>query len=338
MYSLFRPLLFKLDPETVHHLTLQLIRLGAYQPFNLGLQAIYHTPEKPVKAFGLHFQNPVGLAAGYDKDGLAWRGLATLGFGHIEIGTVTPKPQEGNPKPRIFRLVEDQAVINRMGFPGLGADYVAKRLRSHNNKHVILGVNLGKNKDTPLENAAHDYTELLQQFMPLADYLAINVSSPNTVGLRRLQGRDLLEGLLGAISKQRQEMVATNEMKRVPILVKLAPDLSEEELDDALDAIVSNGMDGVIATNTTLERKGLRSKLAEEVGGLSGAPLRQRSEDILRRVVKRLDGRLPIVSAGGIMRPEDARIRLEAGATLVQVYTGLVYSGPSLVKQIVRKL
>ena len=346
MYSLFRPLFFKLDPETAHNLTLKLIRIGAYQPFNSLLNAIYSTPGKPVNLFGLHFPNPVGLAAGYDKDGVAWRGLAALGFGHIEIGTVTPHPQPGNPKPRVFRLVEDRAVINRMGFPGLGAEHVAGRLpcgpgsaseRRLKHRRVILGVNLGKNKETPIENAAGDYIALMRHFIPMADYLAINVSSPNTVGLRRLQGRDMLEGLLDTISKERNN----NSVARggnIPILVKLAPDLSDEELDDALVAIVRTGMDGVIATNTTLGREGLRSKLREETGGLSGAPLRHRSEEVLRSVVRKLDGRLPVVSVGGIMTPEDAQARLDAGAALVQVYTGLVYSGPGLVKLIVHKL
>jgi dihydroorotate dehydrogenase len=363
MYSFFRPLLFKLDPETAHHLILQVIRLGAYQPLNFLLRAMYIAPGKPVEAFGLHFPNPVGLAAGYDKDGLVWRGLATLGFGHIEIGTVTPLPQPGNPKPRVFRLVEDRAVINRMGFPGLGADYVARRLRGRpgssevvpvpargtgrrrtlsrcsygNDRQVIVGVNLGKNKDTPLENAASDFITLMRKFTPLADYLAINVSSPNTVGLRRLQGREMLEGLLGAIAKER-ENIAAGRGGRVPILVKLAPDLSDEELDDALEVIVRTGMDGVIATNTTLGRAGLRSKQREETGGLSGEPLRVRSETVLRSVLKKLGGRLPVVSVGGIMSPEDARARLDAGAALVQVYTGLVYGGPGLVKQIIQKL
>ena len=337
MWSFFRPLLFKLDPETAHNLTLQLIYLGAYRPLNLLLRAMYTAPEKPVDAFGLHFKNPVGLAAGYDKDGLAWRGLATLGFGHIEVGTVTPRPQPGNPKPRVFRLVEDRAVINRMGFPGLGADYVAGKLSRRNTRQVILGVNLGKNQDTLLENAASDYIALVRHFTPLADYLAINVSSPNTVGLRRLQGRQMLEGLLGAIAKER-ENIAAGRRGRVPILVKLAPDLSDEELNDALEAILRTGMDGLIVTNTTLGRAGLRSNRREEQGGLSGEPLRVTSEAVLRSVVKKLDGRLPVVSVGGIMRPEDARARLDAGAALVQVYTGLVYAGPGLVKQIVQKL
>jgi dihydroorotate dehydrogenase len=345
MYSFFRPLLFKLDPETAHHLTLQLIRLGAYPPLNLLLRAIYTTPTQPVKVFGLNFPNPVGLAAGYDKDGFAWRGLGTLGFGHIEIGTVTPRPQPGNPKPRVFRLVQDQAVINRMGFPGMGADYVAGRLRHRilsrsstgRNRQVIVGVNLGKNKDTPLEEASKDYIILMRQFIPLADYLAINVSSPNTVGLRRLQGRELLESLLKAIGKEREDNPASRA-GHVPILVKLAPDLSEAELDDALDVIIRTGMDGVIATNTTLGRDGLRSKQQAETGGLSGEPLRARSEKVLRLVVKKLDGQLPVISVGGIMSPEDAKMRLNAGAALVQVYTGLVFAGPGLVKQILQKL
>jgi len=337
MWSFFRPLLFKLNPETAHQLTLQLIRLGAYQPLNLLLRAMYNAPARPVDAFGLHFQNPVGLAAGYDKDGQAWRGLATLGFGHIEVGTVTPRPQPGNPKPRLFRLVEDRAVINRMGFPGLGAETVARRLRGRHNRQVIMGVNLGKNKDTPLENAATDYITLLRQFTPLADYLAINVSSPNTADLRRLQGREMLAGFLRAIAKER-ENIAAGGGGHSPILVKLAPDLSDEELDDALEVIVRTGMDGVIVTNTTLGRAGLRSKQQAETGGLSGEPLRARSEAVLRLVVKKLDGRLPVVSVGGIMRPEDARRRLDLGAALVQVYTGLIYAGPGLVKQIIRGL
>jgi dihydroorotate dehydrogenase len=306
---------------------------------------MYTPPEKPVDAFGLHFINPVGLAAGYDKDGLAWRGLSTLGFGHIEVGTVTPRPQPGNPKPRLFRLVEDQGLINRMGFPGLGAEALAKRLRlrtwpqnsSKNGRQVIMGVNLGMNKDTALEKASEDYVSLWRQFAALADYLAINVSSPNTIGLRRLQGREMLTGLLGVIAEERQNCVQKRE-GQTPILVKLAPDLSDEELDDALDVIVGTGMDGVIATNTTYGRNGLHSKHQEENGGLSGQPLQARSEAVLDLVIKRLEGRLPVVSVGGIMNPEDARRRLDAGAALVQVYSGLVYAGPGFAKQIVQAL
>jgi dihydroorotate dehydrogenase len=334
VYRLFRSFLFRLDPETAHGLTLHLVRLAGIFPLSRWmLEAIFSVPERPVQAFGLTFKNPVGLAAGYDKDAVAVRGLAALGFGHIEVGTVTPRPQPGNPRPRIFRLVPDEAVINRMGFPGKGASYVAGQLSSlvRRSSSVVIGVNLGKNKDTPLESAAEDYLALMRTFAPLADYLAINISSPNTVGLRRLQGREMLEGLLQAIRAERQ----TSNVKR-PILVKLAPDLSEDELEDALGVILDTGMDGVIATNTTLEREGLQSTYRGESGGLSGRPLTVRSEVVLAKVVKRLDGRIPVISVGGIMSPEDAKRRLDMGAALVQVYTGLVYAGPGLVKQIVR--
>ena len=338
MYALFRPLLFRLDPETAHNLTLQLVRLaGILPPARWLLQAMYAVPEKPVDVFGLKFKNPVGLAAGYDKDGIAIRGLAGLGFGHLEIGTVTPRPQPGNPRPRVFRLIEDQAVINRMGFPGAGASKVERRLFSlaHQPRSAIIGLNLGMNKDTPLEEAANDYLSLVNTFSALADYLAINVSSPNTIGLRRLQGRDMLENLLGAIAKERQTISLKGGV-HAPILVKLAPDLSDDELDDAIEVILQTGMDGVIATNTTLGREGLHSRHQDETGGLSGRPLRVRSEIVLRQVLKRLDGRIPVISVGGIMVPEDAKRRLEMGAALVQVYTGLVYAGPGLVQKIIR--
>lgn len=330
-----RPLLFKLDPETAHALTLYALRItGALSPLTRAIAKTFAAPDKPVEAFGLKFKNPVGLAAGYDKDGVAVRGLAALGFGHIEVGTVTPRPQAGNPRPRVFRLVEDEAVINRMGFPGAGAEVVAKNVQTFKRSNVIMGLNLGKNKDTPLEAAAEDYITLMRRFMGLADYLAINVSSPNTVGLRRLQGREMLEGLLGAIARER-ETIALGRGGHKPLLVKLAPDLTDEELDDALDVILRTGMDGVIATNTTLGREGLRSARQGETGGLSGRPLTVRSEAVLARVLKRLEGRLPVISVGGIMSPEDAKRRLEMGAALVQVYTGLVYAGPGLVKKII---
>ena len=342
MYSLFRPLLFRLDPETAHQLTLQTLRVAGNFPLsNWILRQIYKTPSKPIQAFGLTFKNPVGLAAGYDKDGVAMRGLAALGFGHIEIGTVTPRPQPGNPRPRVFRLLEDEAAINRMGFPSRGAEFVARRLlrgalgAARNDS--VLGVNLGKNKDTPLEEAAGDYIGLMRRFVFHADYLAINVSSPNTVGLRKLQGRETLEGLLNAIQKERQS-ISLGRGGNVPILVKIAPDLSDDELDDAIGVILDKGMDGVIATNTTLAREGLRSRYQRESGGLSGSPLRGRSEAVLSRVVKLVGGRIPIVSAGGIMNPEDAKKRLALGASLVQVYTGLIYRGPRLVSEIVKGL
>ena len=352
MYSLLRPLLFRLDAETAHTLTLSALR-GAQtiEPVLWILQMLYSARSKPVTAFGLTFRNPVGLAAGYDKDGLAVRGLAALGFGHVEIGTVTPLAQEGNPKPRVFRLREDEAVINHMGFPSRGAAYVCRKIKPVDKMNmyqrvlgvrprrspVILGVNLGRNKSTPNEEAVLDYLTLLQNFAPYADYLTINVSSPNTVGLRQLQGRAALEGLLTQLHAQRQHEEARLE-KRLPLLVKLAPDLSEPDLDDALDVILRTGMDGVIATNTTLARDGLRSTLAGEAGGLSGSPLRVKSEAVLNQIVKRVEGRIPVVSAGGIMSPEDAKRRFDAGAALVQLYTGLIYRGPGLVKAIVRSL
>jgi dihydroorotate dehydrogenase len=273
------------------------------------------------------------------------------------VGTVTPKPQRGNPRPRVFRLLEDEAVINRMGFPSFGSEFVQKQLnpslrnslfekiiprsqkktqKTINKGDVILGINLGKNKDTPNEEAVLDYLELLQCFAPYAGYLAINISSPNTVGLRQLQGRAALEGLLAQLHVQRQfEEKSLN--KRLPLLVKLAPDLTEKELNEAVDVILSSHMDGMIVTNTTLEREGLRSARREESGGLSGRPLRRRSESVLCQVVKRVNGRVPIVSVGGIMNPEDAKRRLELGATLIQLYTGLMYTGPGLVKKILKQ-
>ncbi|HEX9840901.1 MAG TPA: dihydroorotate dehydrogenase (quinone) [Anaerolineales bacterium] len=360
MYPFFRSLLFRLDPETAHQLTLQLMRIGGIEPIYSILRAMYSAPSKPVNAFGLTFKNPVGLAAGYDKDAVAVKGLSALGFGHLEVGTVTLKPQPGNPRPRVFRLLEDQAIINRMGFPGKGADFVARSLRrvAHlapqrgnlstregiaspgldtaktaptrpaARNDIIIGINLGKNQDTPLEEAANDYLALMRQFVFLADYLTINISSPNTIGLRRLQGREMLENLLGQINADR---AAWN--LKCPILVKLAPDLSNEELDDAIGVILDKDMDGILATNTTLRRERLRSKYQGELGGLSGRPLRSRSEAILGQVVKRVNGKVPIVSVGGIMNPDDAKRRLDLGATLIQIYTGLIYHGPGLVKK-----
>ena len=361
MYNTFRSLLFRLEPEQAHHVTLQLIRrAGNFSITRWLLTQLYKAPSKPVQAFGLTFKNPVGLAAGYDKDALAIRGLGTLGFGHVEVGTVTPKPQPGNPHPRVFRLLEDEAVINRMGFPSQGSEFVQMQLNPylrvsllekyfgfvppHKKKtarkiqkgNLILGINLGKNKDTPNEEAVLDYLELLQNFAPYADYLAINISSPNTVGLRQLQGRDALEGLLTQLDLQRKFEEKALE-KKIPLLVKLAPDLSEQELDDAIDVILSTHMDGIIATNTTLAREGLRSTHRGETGGLSGSPLRLRSEAVLSQIVKRVDGRIPVVSTGGIMNPDDAKRRLDLGAALIQIYTGLIYHGPGLVKKILEQ-
>jgi dihydroorotate dehydrogenase len=359
LYQPFRSLLFKLEPETAPDLTLQLVRLaGILAPVRWVLNGLFSAPHKPVEAFGLEFKNPVGLAAGYDKDGIAICGLAALGFGHIEIGTVTPRPQKGNPQPRVFRLVEDEAVINRMGFPSRGTEYVQMQLnpalsrgiwewvtgipvrkgrKKGKSRAFVLGVNLGKNKDTPNEEAVYDYLALLQNYAPLADYLTINVSSPNTLGLRNLQGREALQGLLTHLNIQRNtEQIQLQ--KQLPLLVKLAPDLSEKELDEAVGVIIDTGMDGIIAANTTLVRDGLRSDLRMETGGLSGRPLTSLSNDVLERVVRMVAGRIPVVGVGGIMNPDDAKRKLELGASLVQVYTGLIYAGPGLVKEIVAKI
>ncbi len=367
MYSLLRPLLFRLDAETAHTLTLHALRFsGAVSPLNWLVTQIFKAPQKPVHAFGLTFKNPVGLAAGYDKDGIAIRGLAALGFGHVEIGTVTPRPQAGQPRPRVFRLLEDEAVINRMGFPSRGSEFVQMRLNpglmgnwlerflgwqrrrpslAPHRWPMILGVNLGKNKDTPNAEAVFDYLALLQNFARYADYLTINVSSPNTEGLRQLQGRAALEELLTHLHQQR--LIEQKQLeKRVPLLVKLAPDLTDAELDDAIEASLRAHVDGIIAVNTTLAREGLRrrpelvegSTLGGESGGLSGGPLKVRSEAVLRQIVKRVNGEIPIVSVGGIMSLDDAKRRLDMGATLIQIYTGLIYRGPGLVRQILKSL
>ncbi|MEW5869641.1 MAG: quinone-dependent dihydroorotate dehydrogenase [Chloroflexota bacterium] len=340
MYTHLRPWLFRLDPERAHALTLSLVRMAGAVPgmcHALRTLLVGEARRSPVEAFGLVFPNPVGLAAGYDKDGLGWLGLSALGFGHIEVGTVTLRPQAGNPRPRLFRLPESGALINRMGFPGQGAQAVSRRLRAARPYGTVLGVNIGKNKDTPLEEAAQDYLALMEVFSPLADYLAVNVSSPNTVGLRRLQARQALEDLLRPLVQRKQEFLAQGR-RTAPLLVKLAPDLSDQELDDALDALVSAGVDGVIATNTTLSREGLVSPLSKETGGLSGAPLRERSTQMVRAISARAGNKLPVIGVGGVMCAADALEKLEAGAVLVQVYTGLVYAGPGLVRSILSGL
>jgi dihydroorotate dehydrogenase len=336
MYKTLRPLIYRLTPEQAHHVTIAMLRLaGSLPPATALLRAIFR-PARPgpaVQAFGLNFTNPIGMAAGYDKDGLGWHGLAALGFGHIEVGTVTPRPQPGNPQPRLFRLVEDQAVINRMGFNNQGADFLAARIKGKKPKGLILGVNIGKNKVTPVETAVEDYLSLVRTFAPLADYLAVNVSSPNTPGLRSLQSREALAGLLQPLAAEKQAQ-AQQIGRAVPILVKLAPDLSDEELDDALTAVQDAHMDGVIINNTTIARPPLRSAHASETGGLSGTPLSALSLAMVQKVVQRTAGRLPVVASGGVMNAADAQARLDAGAVLVQVYTGLIYSGPGLVKDI----
>jgi dihydroorotate dehydrogenase len=364
MYAAFRKILFQLEAEQAHNLTLWMLSVAAgIPPARALLGMLYDGPAIPVTAFGLRFRNPVGLAAGYDKDARAVRGLAALGFGHIEVGTVTPLPQPGNPKPRLFRLPEDEAIINRMGFPSKGSAYMQRRLSPRLRgtwigqmlkipgrasprpdprsvrltTDCVLGVNIGRNSSTQNEEAVLDYLALLQNFASLADYLSINVSSPNTVGLRDLQGAAALQALLTQLHAQR--LIEQKRIDRaLPLLVKLSPDMTDAELDAALDVIGRTHMDGIIVTNTTLARDGLRSASASEKGGLSGAALRTRSEVVLQRVVRRIGSGMAVVSAGGVMTPDDVRRRLDLGATLVQLYTGLVYRGPALVKQTLRAL
>ena len=362
MYNSIRSLLFRLEPERAHALTLHALRItGKLAPLRWLVAQQFKAPSKPVEAFGLTFKNPVGLAAGYDKDGIAIRGLSALGFGHVEIGTVTPKPQAGNPSPRVFRLLEDEAVINRMGFPSKGSEFVQLKLnpslragmfervygieprnKKRNIKSIhtggaMLGINLGRNKDTPNEEAVYDYVSLVDNFAQYADYLTINISSPNTVGLRELQESAALETLLSHLHQQRLVSQEIHK-KQLPILVKLAPDLTDSELDDAIEAILRTKMDGIIVTNTTLARDWVRSSLKGESGGLSGSPLKVKSEAVLHRTVKRVNGAVPIVSVGGIMNPDDAKKRLDMGAALIQIYTGLIYRGPGLVKEILKSL
>ena len=334
LYELVRPLLFRLPPERAHAVTLRALRLaGLAPPLRALLRAASRPVRDPVELLGLRFANRVGLAAGYDKDALAIAGLAALGFGHVEIGTVTPRPQTGNSRPRLFRLVEDRSVINRLGFPSQGAERVAARLRRRP-AGVVVGVNLGKQRETPLEGALEDYLGLLERFAPLADYLAVNVSSPNTPGLRRLEAGDELDRLASALVARRDVLAAGG--RRVPLLVKLSPDLAEEELDGSVEALAAAGIDGVIVTNTTLARDGLRSPLAREAGGLSGAALTARAQAVAARVARRAGGRLVVVAAGGIDSAAAAAARRAAGASLLQLYSGMIYRGPALVREVAR--
>lgn len=317
--------LHRIDPERAHRVTVRAAQAaGALRTVGWLAARRWAVPvTPPVKVMGIEFANRVGIAAGFDKDAIAVAGLSRLGVGHVEVGTVTPEPQPGNPKPRVFRLTEDRSIINRMGFPSRGADYVAARLERLEAKTVI-GVNLGKGASTTLDRAVADYELLTERFAPLADYLAINVSSPNTPGLRDLQQAKVLTELLGAVSARRGD---------VPVAAKLSPDLVDEALDDALEAVVAAGIDGVIVTNTTVRRPGLRSTHAAEAGGLSGAALTERAAEFVSAVRRRTT--LPIIAAGGIMSGADAAARIAAGADLIQTYTGLVYRGPGLLRELV---
>lgn len=337
VYPRIRPILFRADPESIHGWTLTALRLaGQVAPARWALRRCFcvATPCLRVRAFGLEFENPVGLAAGYDKDARAAPGLACLGFGHLELGTVTRLAQDGNPRPRIFRLPEDEALINRMGFPNRGVEEMRRVLSKGRPAGVRIGVNIGKGRDTPLEQAAEDYLGLLRSLDGLVDYIAVNVSSPNTIGLRRLQARDHLEGLLKALVLERSRL---ERNPSVPLLAKIAPDLTPNELADVVGVSLDVGLDGIIATNTTLAREGLRSSV-QEAGGLSGPPLRGRALECVRAVVQQSAGRLAVVAAGGIASAVDARRALDAGAVLIQVYTGLVYHGPGLVRDILKGL
>ena len=328
-YPVLRPFLFRLDAEAAHRRTLSLLRLlgGSAAGRSLLRSLAGGQPSgRGVDCLGLHFSHPLGLAAGYDKDGRAMAGLACLGFSHLEVGTVTLLPQPGNSRPRLFRLEEDRALVNRLGFPSQGAAAVAGALARSRSAGVIVGVNLGKGAATPIEAAADDYLSLLEVFLPLADYLTVNVSSPNTLGLRRLQSRDHLEELLGRLRRRLDE----SSGKRPPLLVKLAPDLSPGELEDALQACTGR-VEGVIATNTTVSRPPLRSPRGRESGGLSGRPLFPMALEQVKSLARLAQGRFTVVGCGGVSSAADVRAMLDAGASLVQVYTALVYQGPRLV-------
>ncbi|PVZ13701.1 MULTISPECIES: quinone-dependent dihydroorotate dehydrogenase [unclassified Pseudomonas] len=332
MYNLARQLLFKLSPETSHDLSLDLIGAGG----RLGINGLLAKPPAlhPVTVMGLQFPNPVGLAAGLDKNGAAIDGFAQLGFGFVEIGTVTPRPQPGNPKPRLFRLPQAQAIINRMGFNNLGVDHLIERVRAARFKGV-LGINIGKNFDTPVEAAVSDYLIGLNKVYAHASYITVNVSSPNTPGLRSLQFGDSLKQLLDALA-ERREVLATEHRKRVPLAIKIAPDMTDEETAQVAQALLASGMDAVIATNTTLGREGVEGLAhAEEAGGLSGGPVREKCTHTVRVLATELGGRMPIIAAGGITEGAHAAEKIAAGASLVQVYSGFIYRGPSLIREAV---
>jgi dihydroorotate dehydrogenase len=330
MYTLARKLLFNLAPETSHELSIDLIGAAG----RLGLNALLNKAPAslPVRVMGLEFANPVGLAAGLDKNGDAIDGFAQLGFGFVEIGTVTPRPQPGNPKPRLFRLPAAEAIINRMGFNNHGVDHLLARVQAAKFKGV-LGINIGKNFDTPVERAVDDYLLCLDKVYAHASYVTVNVSSPNTPGLRSLQFGDSLKRLLEAL-RQRQEDLAAVHGKRVPLAIKIAPDMTDEETVEVAGALIEAGMDAVIATNTTLSRKGVAGlQFSDQAGGLSGAPVREQSTHIVKVLAAELAGRLPIIAVGGITQGQHAAEKIAAGASLVQIYSGFIYKGPALIRE-----
>ncbi len=334
-YPLLRPALFSLDPETAHNLTLKLLKLS--QQTGLAKLAAASGTEKPVTVMGLEFKNPVGLAAGLDKNGDCIDGLAALGFGFIEIGTVTPRPQPGNPKPRLFRLPEHQAIINRMGFNNLGIDHLLEQVKN-SPYQGILGINIGKNFDTPIENASEDYLIGLRKSYAHASYITINISSPNTKNLRQLQQGDEIKNLLSVL-KEEQLLLEKQHGRYVPLVVKIAPDLDDEQIRHIAALLTEFSMDGVIATNTTIDRKKIKGHpLADETGGLSGAPVKEKSTYVVKALARELNGKLPIIAAGGILGATDAKEKIEAGASLVQIYSGLIYKGPQLLDEILQGL
>ncbi|MGV7208975.1 quinone-dependent dihydroorotate dehydrogenase [Oxalobacteraceae bacterium A2-2] len=332
LYSLARPLLFSMDAEAAHHFTLPALKRAAA----LGLTKLASQPRPdPRTVMGLQFKNPVGLAAGLDKDGAYIDALADLGFGSIEVGTVTPRAQPGNPKPRMFRLPAANAIINRMGFNNGGVDAFVANVQSsrfYQDKLGILGLNIGKNADTAIENAADDYLHCLRKVYPYASYVTVNISSPNTKNLRQLQGGSELDGLLAQL-KDAQSRLADEHKRYVPLALKIAPDMDGDQVKNIADALVRHKIDGVIATNTTLSRTAVQGMLhGAEAGGLSGAPVFEPSNAVIRLLKAELGDALPIIGVGGIMRGADARAKMDLGAQLVQLYSGLIYAGPALIR------
>ena len=341
MYRLIKPIFFKFDPEKVHHFVVKRLK-WFHERFPLGQTILRSSFDVKVRGlerevFGIKFKNPVGLAAGFDKNGEYIEALSDIGFGFIEVGTVTPLPQPGNDKPRMFRLEADKAIINRMGFNNKGVDTLAERLRllKSKNSEIVIGGNIGKNKNTPNEDAVSDYIKCFDRLHEVVDYFVVNVSSPNTPGLRALQEKEPLMELLNTLEKRNQ----LNPVKR-PILLKIAPDLSNEQLDDIVEIVLETKIAGVIATNTTVDRNGLYSEdtLVKETGGLSGKPLTQRSTEVIRYLSQKSNKAFPIIGVGGIHSPQDAKDKLEAGASLIQLYTGFIYEGPGLIKDICKEL
>lgn len=336
------PFLSRMDPETAHDRTLTALEKAQSNPAGrAALRAIGgKTLYKPVKVGSLTFPNPLGVAAGFDKDARVAAGLALLGFGHIEIGTITPRPQPGNPRPRIFRLPADGALINRMGFPNNGVEAAVPRLRklAETPRDFVVGVSLGKQKETELADAMGDYLYVMRAVYPFADYLAVNISSPNTPGLRELQGGRYLDELLEGLVAENSRLAAVDGTTKKPIWVKVAPDLTMAELDQMLATLTAGGIDGIIIANTTLARDGLRDPAQSETGGLSGTPLRTRSTALIAHAHRQTGGALPIIGVGGVGSAADVREKLDAGACLVQLYTAMIYGGPGLAGRILRDL